>query len=131
MLDADPRWSPQSISYSDVYTAQALVEAHKVDPGLYGSPYLSKDYVDSVQADPRFTPRPVPMRNPISNLIETVMTKVPEDLLMRKTQQGYGGGSPQGGRGRGPGGGSGGRGHFGGGGGGAGGGGYAFGEGFD
>jgi hypothetical protein len=132
MLDADPRWSPNSISYSDVYTAQALVEAHRVDPGLYGSPYLSKDYVDSVQADPRFTPRPVPMRNPVSNLIETVMTRVPEDLLMRKTQQGYGGGQAPGSRGYSGGGdgGGGGRGGFGRGGGGNNSGGAAFGEGY-
>jgi uncharacterized membrane protein YgcG len=112
MLDADPRWSPQSISYSDIYTAQALVDAHRVDPGLYGNPYLSKDYVDSIQADPRFTPRPVPLRNPIGQIVDYAKSKVPEDLLMKKTQDGYGGGSP-GGRGRGGGG-------FGGGGGGGG-----------
>jgi hypothetical protein len=128
MLDADPHWSPQNISYSDVYTAQALVEAHRVDPGLYGNPYLSKDYVDTVKADPRFTPRPVPMRNPVGQIVDYARSKVPEDLLMRKTQQGYGA-APQGGRSRGGGGGGGGR--FGGGSSFGGGGGSPSGGGFD
>ena len=116
MLDADPRWSPQNISYSDVYTAQALSEAHQQDPGLYGNAYLSKDYVDTVRNDPGFTPRPVPMRNAIGQIVDYAKSKVPEHLLMRKAQQGYGGGQSQGGgRGRG-GNGGGGFGGFGGGG---------------
>ncbi|MBU6450698.1 MAG: hypothetical protein KGS72_02890 [Cyanobacteria bacterium REEB67] len=101
MLDADPRWSPQNISYSDVYTAQALTEAHESNPSMYGQAYLSKDYVDTVRSDPGFTPRPVPMRNAIGQIVDYARSKVPDHLLMKKTQQGYGGGSQGGGRGRG------------------------------
>ena len=84
MLDADPRWSPQNISYSDVYTAQALTEAHQSDASLYGSPYLSKDYVDSVRNDPGFTPRPVPMRNAIGQIVDYAKSKVPRTFADEK-----------------------------------------------
>ena len=84
MMDSDPRWSQQNIDYSSVYTARAIVEAHQQDPQTYGDPVLTKDYVDSVRLDPRFIPRPMPVRNQQGAIVRHDQSPVPRDRLMKR-----------------------------------------------
>ena len=87
MMDADPRWQANNIDYGSVYTARAIVEAHRQDPQTYGDPYLTKDYVDSVRQDPRFVPRPVPVRNAVGQVARYDQSPVPKDRLVKRMME--------------------------------------------
>jgi len=87
MMDADPRWQANNIDYGSVYTARAIVEAHRQDPQTYGDPYLTKDYVDSVRQDPRFVPRPVPVRNAGGQVARYDQSPVPKDRLVKRMME--------------------------------------------
>lgn len=87
MQDADPRWDNRSIDYGAIYTSQCIVEAHMANPGTYGQPYLTKDYVDKVRLDPRFKPRAVPMRGANGQVSYEEKTPVPSDLILNHLQE--------------------------------------------
>ena len=87
MMDADPRWQANNIDYGSVYTARAIVEAHRQDPQTYGDPYLTKDYVDSIRQDPRFVPRPVPVRNAVGQVARYDQSPVPKDRLVKRMME--------------------------------------------
>jgi hypothetical protein len=84
MIDSDPRWDARSIDSSSVYTAKAIVQAHYQEPQTYGQPVLTKDYVDSIRTDPRFIPRPLPVRDSQGSVVRHDQTPVPKDRLMRR-----------------------------------------------
>lgn len=87
MFDADSRWSNGNVDYGSVYTARAIVDAHRSDPQTYGEPYLTKDYVDSVRQDPRFVPRPVPVRNAGGAVARYDQSPVPKDRLVKRMME--------------------------------------------
>jgi hypothetical protein len=99
MFDADPSWNEKNVDYGAVYTARAISQAHDSNPQEYGKAYLSKDYVDSIRQDPRFTPRPIPVRNRTGAVARYDQSPVPKDRLVKRVfermmgQDGYNNGN--------------------------------------
>lgn len=84
MFDADPTWNEKNVDYGAVYTARAISNAHDSNPQEYGRAYLTKDYVDSIRQDPRFTPRPIPVRNRGGQVARYDQSPVPKDRLVKR-----------------------------------------------
>lgn len=53
---ADPAGTA-ALSIMELSTPRSVSWAHMANPGTYGQPYLTKDYVDKVRLDPRFKPQ--------------------------------------------------------------------------
>lgn len=85
--ESDPRWSANNIDYASIYTAKCIQATCATEPQTFGTPYLTKDLIDSVRLDPGFRPETVPQRGMGGQVVDTVGPKVPRQVLLNHLQE--------------------------------------------